>query len=145
MENDPWLEVLLDTIDASKPLQNDQEIATQESFRGAPLSIGDQLAILDDRMKDILKTGSCQLSNNIILPKPNVTSEGATDNEKLQHRKAMGREYARNARQKKKEHRHDMAVEFLALQEENTQLKSQLSAILVSLAHDTTQINHTST
>jgi hypothetical protein len=140
---DLWLEMLLHSIDASKPPTNYQEIAVQESTIGIPLSIGDQLAILDDHMKEILKTAPRQRSNNVDLPRPNLTPKGATDNEKLQHRKAIGREYAHKARQKKKDHQHNMAVENQALQEENTQLKSQLSAILVSLAYDTSQINHT--
>jgi hypothetical protein len=135
---DPWLEMLLQSIDASKPPTNYQEIAVQESTIGIPLSIGDQLVILDDHMKEILKTAPRQRSVNVVLRRPNVTPIGATGNEKLQHRNAMGRDYARKAREKKKKHLHDMAVEFLALQEENMQLKSQIVVLSVSLADDTT-------
>jgi hypothetical protein len=50
----------------------------------------------------------------------------------------------RKARQKKKDHQHNMAVEFLALQEENKQLRTQINAIL-GLSYSTPQIKHLST
>jgi hypothetical protein len=139
---DPWLEMLLHSIEASKPPSNYQEFAAQESIIGTSLSIGAQLAILDDRMSDIQKTDprqrSDEINTDVVLSCPIVTLRGPTDDEKHQHRNALGRQYARKARQKKKKHHHDMVVELEALQDENTQLKSQIGAMLVSLTDDTT-------
>jgi hypothetical protein len=139
---DPWLAMLLHSVEDSKPPTNNQEFAAQESITGTALSIGAQLAILDDRMSDILKTDprqrSDEINTDIVLPCPIVTLKGPTDDEKHQHRNVLGREYARKARQKKKKHQHDMVVELEALQDENTQLKGQIGAMLVSLTDDTT-------
>jgi hypothetical protein len=51
-----WLKMLLHSIEASKPPTNFQEIAPQEYIRGT--SIGDQLAMWDAHMMDILKSDS---------------------------------------------------------------------------------------
>jgi hypothetical protein len=141
---DPLLKMLLHSIEASNPPTNFQEIAAQEYIRGIP--IGDQLAVWDAHMMDILKAAprhrNNEINTDVVLPCPIVTAQ--TDDEKRQHRNTLAIGYARKARQKKKDHQHNMAVEFLALQEENKQLRTQINAIL-GLSYSTPQIKHLST